>query len=98
MRELWTGRVELLTPPTELGDTKCFTNLVAWADDTEDFQNKVSRILEKDNWFVLSFEDCTTVAMGNDVPDELSEQIKTASTRPDDCIFGTLHYYPSKPA
>jgi hypothetical protein len=98
MKELWTALVELLTPPSETGNTKCFTNLVAWADDADDFQRKVSRILENDNWFVLSFEDCQTVAPGDDVPEELAEQIETAITRPDDCIFGTLHYYPSKPA
>jgi hypothetical protein len=96
MKELWTDRAELLTPPTEFGDTKCFANFVAWADDAEDFQRKVLRILEKDSWFVLSFEDCTTVARGDDVPEELAEQIETASTRPEDCIFGALHYYPSK--
>jgi hypothetical protein len=98
MKELWTAQVHLLTPPAEFGDTKCFTNLVSWADDAEDFQRKVSRILEKDSWFILSIEDCTTVARGDDVPEELVEQIETASTRPEDCIFGTLHYYPSKPA
>jgi hypothetical protein len=98
MKELWTSLVELLTPPSEGGDTKCFTNIVAMADDAEDFQTKVSRILEKDSWFVLSYEGCATVTRDDDVPEELAEQIEMASTRPEDCIFGTLHYFPSKPA
>jgi hypothetical protein len=50
MKELWTAQVELLTPPSEDGDTKCFTNIVAMADNAVDFQTKVLRILEKDSW------------------------------------------------
>jgi hypothetical protein len=42
MKELWTAQVHLLTPPAEFGDTKCFTNLVAWADDAEDFTREKS--------------------------------------------------------
>src|SRR5580693_8414818 len=98
MSELWTGLFELLTPPAEFGDTGCYTNIVAWANDAEDFRTKVSRILEKDRWFVVSADDCVPVARCEDVPDELAEQIETARTRPDDCVYGTLHYFPSKPA
>jgi hypothetical protein len=98
MKQLWTGLFELLTPPSESGDTGCFTNIVAWATDVGDFRAKVARILEKDSWFVVDVEKCVTVSEGQDVPDELAEQIETARTRPDDCIFGTLHYFPSKPA
>jgi hypothetical protein len=98
MKELWTAQVELLTPPSEDGDTKCFTNIVAMADNAVDFQTKVLRILEKDSWFVLSFEGCTTVTKDDDVPEELAEQIETASNCPEDCVFGHLHYYPSKPS
>jgi hypothetical protein len=29
---------------------------------------------------------------------ELEEQIEEARLKPGSCIFGTLHYYPSKPA
>jgi hypothetical protein len=29
---------------------------------------------------------------------ELAEQIERAKLEPESCIFGTLHYYPSKPA
>jgi len=98
MKQLWTGLFELLTSPTKQGDTSCFTNIVAWAEDVDDFQTKVSRILEKDAWFVVSMEKCVTVTEWDDVPDELAEQIQTAKTRPDDCVFGTLHYFPSRPS
>jgi hypothetical protein len=96
MKELWTGLFEILTPPSECGNTGCFTNIVAWANNATDFQAQVARILEKDSWFVVSAENCVTVGEGEDAPDELAEQIETAKRRPDDCIFGTLHYFPSK--
>jgi len=98
MKELWTGLFELLTPPSESGDTGCYTNFVAWAADEEDFRSKVSGILEKYSWFVVSVENCMIVDKCGDVPDELADQIQTARTRPDDCVHGILHYFPSKPA
>jgi hypothetical protein len=98
MNELWTGRFELLTPPTEFGDTGCYTNIVAWANDAADFQAKVSRILEKDSWFVVAIDNCLPIDECEKIPDQLAEQIETARTRPDDCVYGTLHYFPSKPA
>jgi len=97
MNELWTGLFELLTPPSESGDTGCYTNIVAWANDAEDFQRKVSRILEKDCWFVVSVENCVPIAECSTTPDQLAEQIETVRMRPDDCAYGTLHYFPSKP-
>jgi hypothetical protein len=97
MKELWTGLFELLTPPSEHGETGCFTNIVAWANDAEDLRTKVSRILEEDSWFIVSVENIVTIGECDDLTDELAEQVETAKTRPDDCVFGTLHYFPSKP-
>ena len=54
--------------------------------------------MEKDSWFVVNVDNCMIVAECEDVPDELAEQMETAKTHPDDCVFGTLHYFPSKPA
>jgi hypothetical protein len=39
--------VHLLTPPAEFGDTKCCTNVVAWAEDAEDFTATVSAFFAK---------------------------------------------------
>jgi hypothetical protein len=30
--------------------------------------------------------------------EELAKQIEQAKSQPGECIFGTLHYYPSRPA
>jgi hypothetical protein len=95
MEELWTGRFELLTPPSESGDTGCFTNLVAGASDAEEFRSKVSQILERDSWFVVSVENCVPLSQFQDVPDALAGQIERATAHPDDRVFGTLHYFPS---
>jgi hypothetical protein len=32
------------------------------------------------------------------VIEEVAEQIEQAKNKPGACVFGTLHYYPSKPA
>jgi hypothetical protein len=46
MKELWTGRVELLTPTSEFGDTKGFNNVFVWANSPEDFTAAISQHLE----------------------------------------------------
>ena len=75
MNQLWTGLFELLTPPDESGNTGCFTNIVSWATDAEDFRLKVTQIMEKDYCFVVNVENCVTVSKDEDVPDELAGRL-----------------------
>jgi hypothetical protein len=98
MKELWTAQVHLLTPPAEFGDTKCCTNVVAWAEDAEDYTATVSAIFERRQWTILSVHQCQRAAERTGMIEELAEQIERAKMEPDCCIFGTLHYYPSRPA
>jgi hypothetical protein len=98
MKELWTAQVHLLTPPTEFGDTKCCTNVVAWAEDAEGFIATVSAIFARRHWTILNVQQCSRVSECAAMIAELAEQIEEAKMQPDSCIFGTLHYYPSKPA
>lgn len=98
MKELWTAQVHLLTPPAEFGDTRCCTNVVAWAKDEESYLSTVKAIFERRNWTVLSVHQCKRVADCGPVIEEHAEQIERAKEQPGECIFGTLHYYPSKPA
>jgi hypothetical protein len=98
MVELWTGRVHLLTPPSEVGDTKCYTNVVAWAQSSDDFVRAISSIFEKSSCYVLDVEDCERIDDCMNITEALEGQIERAKIQPEDCIFGTLHYYPSKPA
>ena len=98
MKELWTAHVHLLTPPGEFGDTKAFTNVVAWADSPEDFTATISPILARRHWSILSVQQCKPATACTSMIEELSKQIEQAKQQPGSCVFGTLHYYPSKPA
>jgi hypothetical protein len=98
MKELWTAQVHLLTPPAEFGDTKCWTNVVTWAEDADDFAATVSTILARRHWSILDVQQCKRAADCTAMIAELSDQIEHARIQPGSCIFGTLHYYPSKPA
>jgi hypothetical protein len=98
MKELWTAQVHILTPPTDFGDTKCCTNVVAWAKDSVDFTATVSTIFARRHWSILNMQQCKRAAECAAPIEELAEQIDAAKIRPGSCIFGTLHYYPSKPA
>ncbi len=98
MKELWTAQVHLLTPPAEFGDTKCCTNVVAWAEDEDDFTATIAAIFERRCWTILSVLQCRRAAECTAMIAELAEQMEAANSQPGSCIFGTLHYYPSKPA
>jgi 2-oxo-4-hydroxy-4-carboxy--5-ureidoimidazoline (OHCU) decarboxylase len=98
MKDIWTAQVHLLTPPADFGDTKCCTNVVAWAEDESGFIATVSAIFERRHWTILSVRQCKRVAECEAIIAELAEQIEEAKSKPACCIFGTLNYYPSKPA
>jgi hypothetical protein len=98
MKELWTARVHLLTPPTEFGDTKCFTNVVAWAETADDFTATVMAVLGRRGWSVLNVQRCKRASEYTSLIQEHAEQIEEARSQVGSCIFGTLNYYPSKPA
>jgi hypothetical protein len=98
MKELWTAQVHLLTPPAEFGDTKCCTNVVAWAEDSEELEATISSIFARRNWSILSVHKCKRAVECKSMIQELAEQIEQAGMEPGGCVFGTLHYYPSKPA
>ena len=98
MKEPWTAQVHLLTPPAQFGDTKCCTNVVAWAEDADSFSATVSATFERRSWTILSVHQCKPAAECTAMIEELAEQIDEARSKPGCCIFGTLHYYPSRPA
>jgi len=99
MNELWTAQVEVLTPPSVsgCGNTKCFTNVVAWATCPQEYAARVSRLFEKSSCSVLRVQRCVRVEDCVEIPEEHMRQIERAKTHPDDCVFGPLFYYPSKP-
>lgn len=98
MKELWTGRIELLTPPSEFGDTKCFTNAFLWAESPQDFAASISQHLEVEAAFVLQIEDCHRVTDDEVYPEETKPFLEWAEKNPNDFTTSDRHYYPSRPA
>jgi hypothetical protein len=97
MRELWRTVAELLTPPSDLGDTRYFSNVVAWAIDESDLQQTITMVAVKYSWHLINIDNSFPVERMTDFSDELLEQIEAAKPLPEACVFGTLHYYPSRP-
>jgi hypothetical protein len=97
MKSLWTAQVHILTPPSPAGNTRCCTNVVAWAEDPAEYQAAISTVLSRRYWSILSIQRCERVANCLVISDELIRQVERAESRPGSCIYGTLHYYPSKP-
>jgi hypothetical protein len=98
MDALWTAQVHLLTPPNEFGDTRCWANVVAWGVTPANFAENVCTILGRRSWTVLSIVQTRRAASLTIMADEVAEQIEAAEKQPGSCIFGSLHYYPSKGA
>jgi len=98
MKALWIGVVEVLTEPSiGTGDTRAFTNVVAWAESAQDYQSTVTGVFSKYGWTLLGVENARLVDSESGFNEEISEIIERARANPDACIFATFHYYPSKP-
>jgi hypothetical protein len=87
-----------LTPPTELGDTRAFTNIVTWASHAQQFKDQVASVLEEYGWSLIGVEECGPVSGYDSLGEEVSEAVGSARDNPNACIYTTFHYYPSKPA
>ena len=99
MRQLWIGVVEVLTEPSsDSGDTRAFSNVVAWANDESDYRATLSTVFDGYGWTVLGVENLRPVVQESEYSEEISEIIERAKSFPKACIYGTHHYYPSKPA
>jgi len=94
--ELWIGRVEVLTPATDSGDTKAFTNVITWASKAEEFEATVAQVFEEYGWSLLGVEECGPVALRSGFDDEFLEAIESAKGNLNACIYMTFYYYPSK--
>jgi ABC-type phosphate transport system substrate-binding protein len=98
MREIWTATIEVLTAPSESGDTKAFTNVVAWASDPDEYGDVVKRVLNGYGLAVIGIDECQPISSCDQIAEELAGQIERARKNPNACIYSTLHYYPSKPS
>ena len=97
MRELWIGVVEVLTAPNG-GNTRALTNVIAWADSKPEFERSASGVLEGFGWTVVRTDNIRPVSRESNYREEIAGMIEQAQSNPNSCIFGTLHYYPSRPA
>lgn len=70
MKQLWTGRIEMITPPSESGNTKCFTNVFVWADSSEDFALAISHHLSIEGVSVIEIQECHPVRDDEHFPEE----------------------------
>jgi len=98
MKELWIAAVEILTAPNEAGNTRAYTNVVAWARDGEEFERTVSTIFARRHWTVLGIARRDRVADCRAIVGDVAELVEQGRRQPGGCVFGTLFYYPSKPA
>jgi hypothetical protein len=96
MKELWTGRVELLTPATEFGDTKCITNVFVWAESPNDFAVAIAQNLRSESVSVLQIEECHRVADDERFPEETKPFLDWARANPGEFTTADRHYYPSR--
>ena len=94
--ELWIGRVEVLTPATDSGDTKAFTNVITWASHQEEYRTTVARVFEEYGWSLLGIEESGPVALRSGFDKEFQEAIDRATDNLNACIYTTFYYYPSK--
>lgn len=98
MKEPWTGQVHLLTPPVKSGNTRCWVNVVALAESTDEYSAMVRSTLARRSWSVLEIRRCVPAAECMEPIREHKLQIEQVREGLEQCICGTLHYYPSRMA
>jgi hypothetical protein len=97
MKEPWIGVVEVLTEPSAgSGDTRAFTNVVAWAESSSTYLDAVTAVFSKYHWTVLGVEEARAVGSAADFGEEIANIVERAKSNPSACIFSTFHYYPSR--
>ena len=96
VKQLWIGTVELLTEPGQDGNTRAFTNVIAWANELADYQETVASVVSEYDWTLLATESARPIDDGEEFNQEISEIISTAKSNANACIVATLHYYPSR--
>jgi hypothetical protein len=94
--ELWIGLVEVLTPATDSGDTKAFTNVITWASNAKEFGVMVAHVFDGYGWSLLGVEGCGPVALRSGFDKEVLEAIELAKDNLNACIYTTFYRYPSK--
>lgn len=97
-RELWAATVEVVTNPSDTGDTRAFTNAVSWASSASEYSAVVREVFESYGWVLIGVENCRPVSHSSEAGAELAELIQRAQSNPNACIYGTFHYYPSRAA
>ncbi|HEY3625292.1 MAG TPA: hypothetical protein VGL00_03375 [Terracidiphilus sp.] len=98
LRRLWIGVVEVLTDPsTGKGDTRAFTNVVTWADDSTAYLNSVNSAFNDYGWTILGIENARPFLESEEFTADLSDVIERAKSNSKACIFSAFHYYSSPP-
>ncbi len=98
MKEVWTGLAELLTAPSEGGNTRCYTNVFAWAEGLRDFAETVALQLEVEGISVVEIENPHPVTLDEEFPEETAPFLAWIRDNPGGFTTTDRHYYPSKTA
>jgi hypothetical protein len=96
MKGLWIGTVELLTEPSQRGNTRAFTNVIAWANELADYKETVESVVSKYDWTLVAVESARAIEDGEEFNQEINQIIASAKSNPNACMIATLHYYPSR--
>lgn len=97
MEKMWNIRAEIEVEPGDLdleeGYTKGFMNVVAWADDQSEVQEKLASYLVTFQWKLLSVESVAPISGEENSSSELEEMITRAESNSNAIILGTFHSY-----
>jgi len=86
----------LLTAPSEHGDTRCLTNVFAWAENLRNFAETVALHLEGEGISVIEIENPHPVTLDEEFPEETEPFLIWTRDHPGEFTTTDQHYYPSK--
>jgi len=94
--EVWIGTVEIRFSDPKTTDLMkpAFTVVTTWADHSETFRQKCSRLLESYGWKLLGVERANPAPEDGVFSEEVEDMLSRTRTNPNAIIYGTFYSYP----
>ena len=95
MKRLWIAHCEISVEPGDLpsGATVMFCNVIAWAEEPKEAEDKIRAYLATFNWSLIGTDKIELADDSKDYGDEFNELLVQAAGNPSAIILGRFYSY-----
>ena len=95
MKKLWIARTEIGVEPGDLpsGSTLMFCNVITWADEPKEAEDKIREYLATFKWNLIEAEKIELADREKDYGEDFNELLDQAAGNANAIILGKFHSY-----